>query len=228
MRRGRRVGGWVVALVLLAGGRCPRVGRRPARTSSARTASAAAQLDPRAESFLAEGEKAMADGDLEQAQEDFDKASVLAESDPRVRLDEARIATAQADVPWLKLKLSAARTRADELRTTKAQMRPSASRARGRLADAALASAPDAPAAARVKLDALRLAGQQDAARSLVAKVIAQASQPETAYVLAALDLAEPEPLWTTVLDRLRARGRGRGERRSSARGPRLRARPVR
>ena len=50
-----------------------------------------------------------------------------------------------------------------------------------------------------MKIDALRLAGQQDAARGLVAKVIAQASQPETAYVLAALDLAEPEPLWTTV-----------------------------
>jgi tetratricopeptide (TPR) repeat protein len=62
-----------------------------------------------------------------------------------------------------------------------------------------------------VKIDALRLAGQQDAARGLVAKVIGQASQPETAYVLAALDLAEPEPLWTTVLDRLRLAAAGEG-----------------
>jgi tetratricopeptide (TPR) repeat protein len=81
----------------------------------------------------------------------------------------------------------------------------------GRLADAALASAPDAPAAARVKIDALRLAGQPDAARTLVAKVIGQASQPETAYVLAALDLAEPEPFWSTVLERLRLAASGEG-----------------
>ena len=44
-----------------------------------------------------------------------------------------------------------------------------------------------------------------------MSKVIAQASQPETAYVLAALDLAEPEPLWTTVIDRLRFAAAGEG-----------------
>jgi tetratricopeptide (TPR) repeat protein len=67
------------------------------------------------------------------------------------------------------------------------------------------------PAATRSKIDALRLAGDRDSARALVAKVIAQASQPETAYVLAALDLAEPEPLWTTVIERLRAAASGEG-----------------
>jgi tetratricopeptide (TPR) repeat protein len=66
-------------------------------------------------------------------------------------------------------------------------------------------------AATRSKIDALRLACDRDAARSLVAKVIAQASQPETAYVLAALDVAEPEPLWTTVIERLRAAASGEG-----------------
>jgi predicted Zn finger-like uncharacterized protein len=208
MRRGRRVGGWIVALVLLlAVGVLGWAIARP--YVLARGASAAAQLDPRAESFLSEGEKAMTDGDLDQAAEAFDKASALAENEPRVRLDQARVATAQADVPWLKLKLLPA-TAVDEVRTTKADMSDRVARA-GRLADAALASAPDAPAAARVKIDALRLAGQQDAARGLVAKVIAQASQPETAYVLAALDLAEPEPLWTTVLERLRLAASGEG-----------------
>ena len=126
-----------------------------------------------------------------------------------MRLDQARVATAQADVPWLKLKLLPA-TAVDEVRTTKAEMGERVARAsapRG----CRVASAPDAPAAARVKIDALRLAGQQDAARGLVAKVIAQASQPETAYVLAALDLAEPEPLWTTVLERLRLAAAGEG-----------------
>jgi predicted Zn finger-like uncharacterized protein len=208
MRRGRRVGGWIVALVLLlAVGVLGWAIARP--YVAARNANAAAQLDPRAESFLGQGEKAMAEGDLDQAQEAFDKASALAEGEPRVRLDQARVATAQADVPWLKLKLLPA-TSVDEVRTTKADMNERLARA-VRLADAALASSPDAPAAARVKIDALRLAGQQDAARGLVATVIAEASQPETAYVLAALDLAEPEPLWSTVLDRLRLAAAGEG-----------------
>jgi predicted Zn finger-like uncharacterized protein len=208
MRRGRRVGGWIVALVLLlAVGVLGWAVARPYVV--ARAASTAVQLDPRAESFLAEGEKAVTDGDLDQAQEDLSKASALAETDPRVRLDEARIATAQADVPWLKLKLLPP-TAADEVRTTKAEVADRVARA-SRLADAAMASAPDSPSAARVKLDALRLAGQQDAARGLVAKVIGQASQPETAYVLAALDLAEAEPLWTTVLERLRLAAAGEG-----------------
>ncbi len=208
MRRGRRVGGWIVALVLLlAVGVLGWAVARP--YVAARSTSAAVALDTRAEAFLAQGEKSIADGDLDQAQEDFDKASALAESEPRVRLDQARVATAQADVPWLKLKLLSP-TSLDELRTTKADTSERVARA-GRLADAALASAPDAPAAARVKIDALRLAGQQDVARGLVAKVIGQASQPETAYVLAALDLAEPEPLWTTVLNRLRLAAAGEG-----------------
>ena len=42
-------------------------------------------------------------------------------------------------------------------------------------------------------------------------KITSQASQPETAYVLAALDLAEPDPLWTTVIDRLRLAAAGEG-----------------
>ena len=47
----------------------------------------------------------MADGNLERAQEAFDKASALAEHDPRVLLDEARVAAAKADIPWLKMRL---------------------------------------------------------------------------------------------------------------------------
>ena len=62
MRRGRRVGGWIVALVLLlAVGVLGWAVARPYIV--ARNASAAAQLDPRAESFLArgrEGDGAMA------------------------------------------------------------------------------------------------------------------------------------------------------------------------
>jgi tetratricopeptide (TPR) repeat protein len=112
-------------------------------------------------------------------------------------------------VPWLRLRVLPA-TATDEQRMARAEADEKIARA-GRLADAALASAPDAPASSRVKIDVLRLAGQQDVARGLVSKIIGQASQPETAYVLAALDLAEPEPLWTTVLDRLRVAATGEG-----------------
>jgi tetratricopeptide (TPR) repeat protein len=55
------------------------------------------------------------------------------------------------------------------------------------------------------------LAGEKEAARALVSKVLSLGSQAETAYVLAALDLAEPDPLWTTVIDRLRLAAAGEG-----------------
>ncbi|MDP9035161.1 MAG: tetratricopeptide repeat protein, partial [Myxococcota bacterium] len=67
-----------------------------------------------------------------------------------------------------------------------------------------VAAAPDDLAARRDQIDALRLAGERDAARGYVTKIVAQTAQPETAYVLAALDLTESAPIWTTVLDRLR------------------------
>jgi tetratricopeptide (TPR) repeat protein len=216
MPRGRRAGGWVVALVLLlAVGVVGWVVAKPYLVSRS-TAAGPAQLDPRAQGFVTEGERALADGNLDLAKENFDKASALAEGDQHVLLDQARLACALADVPWLKTRLlpSALAGQApdlvDEARATKAQLDERVARAR-RAADEALNVAPADVAATRAKIDALRLSGERDAARAFVAKVISQASQPETAYVLAALDLAEPEPLWTTVLDRLRFAAAGEG-----------------
>ena len=80
-------------------------------------------------------------------------------------------------------------------------------------ADAALVATPDDAAAVRAKIDALRIVGDSAAARALVSKVIANASQPETAYVLAAFDLGEPEPLWQTIVRAPAGGGAGRGER---------------
>ena len=206
-RRGR-VGGWVVAFVLmLAVGVVGWVVARPYLVG--RTAGAASQLDPRAQSFLSQGEAAMADGNLDLSKEDFDKASALAEGDPHVLLDQARLAAAQADVPWLKLRLLPPGSN-DEVRTTRAQLDERVARAQ-RASEAALAIGSTDVASVRAKIDALRLAGERDAARGYVSKVIGQASQPETAYVLAALDLAEPEPLWTTVIERLRFAAAGEG-----------------
>jgi tetratricopeptide (TPR) repeat protein len=206
--RGRRVGGWIVALVLMMA--VGVVGWAVAKPYLlGRNAQAEAQVDPRALSFLTESEKAMADGNLESAKQAVAKASALAESNPRVLLDEARVAAAEADIPWLKMRLLAPDA-AEDIRTTKADVDERVTRAR-RAADAAVASAPDDTAAIRARVDALRLSGEQEAARGYVAKIIAQASQPETAYVLAALDLAEAEPLWKTVVERLRLAAAGEG-----------------
>jgi predicted Zn finger-like uncharacterized protein len=203
----RRVGGWIVAVVLMAAvGVVGWVVAKPYLV--AKPANATAQLDPRALGFLGDGERALADGNLDLAQGDFDKASALAEHDPRVLVDEARVAAARADVPWLEMKLLPPDA-ANVARTTKAELDDRVARAR-KAADAAIAVAPEDVSAVRAHIDALRLAGERDAARKEVAK-IAQAAQPETAYVLAALDLAEPEPLWTTVIDRLRVAAGGEG-----------------
>ena len=202
----RRVGGWVIAAVLLG---CVSVGvflmAKPYLAGSSRPV-AAAPLDPRAQDFLRVGERALEDGDLEVAKENFDKASVVAEKDARVLVDLARLAAARADVPWLKQRLGGDAADSDTKRAL-GELGPKAKNA----ADAATAAAPDDLAAVRAKIDALRITGDRDAARTLVSKVIANASQPETAYVLAALDLAEPEPLWQTVIERLRVATQAEG-----------------
>ena len=205
--RRRRVGGWIVAFVLfLAVGVMTWIVARP-YLASGRATAVPAPMDSRAQGFVVEGERALTDNNLEMAQEDFDKASALAERDPRVLLDEARVAAAKADLPWLKLRLLPSDA-AEELRATKAQLADDVGRVR-RAADAAVAVAPEDLVALRAKIDALRLAGDRDQARSYVSKVVAQASQAETAYVLAALDLSEPEPPWTTVIERLRIAAAG-------------------
>ncbi|MBS2012799.1 MAG: zinc-ribbon domain-containing protein [Deltaproteobacteria bacterium] len=203
--RRRPVGGYVVAVFVLAG--IALVGAMWARdhlgAGAGAKPAASATTDPRVTTLLATGEKALADGDLDLAKESFDKASALAEKDPRVLLDVARLAASRADVPWLKSRLLAGDNNADEQRLTKQNLVDLSAAAR-KAADDALAVSPDDPAALRAKVDALRISGEREAARALVSKVVTSASQPETAYVLAALDLAENEPLWSPVIERLR------------------------
>jgi tetratricopeptide (TPR) repeat protein len=163
---------------------------------------AAPQADPRGAPWVDEGERALAAGDLGAAQAALDKASVLIERDPRLLLDLARVAAAKADVPWLELRLLSPDS-ADAIRVARAELVESAAAA-SRLAQEALAVKPDDPQAFRAKIDALRLAGDVDGARALVAAIMGQSTQPETAYVLGALDLAGPSPAWQTAIDRLR------------------------
>lgn len=202
--RRRGVGGFVVAVVVLI---ClATLGAVWAQKNLGITLSnkppPAPTVDPRVAGFLASGEKALADGNLDSAKESFDKASALSEKDPHVLLGIARLAAARADELWLKSRLLPADA-ADDHRVTRERLSEMGMGAR-RAADDALTAQPDDPAALRAKIDALRISGDREGARALVAKINASASQPETAYVLAALDLAEVEPLWPTVIDRLR------------------------
>ena len=204
LERRRSVGGFIVAFVVLGG--VALIGAVWAKDHLGGALGShpppVAQTDPRALALLTTGEKALADGNLDAAKESFDKASALAEKDPRVLLDAARLAAMRADVPWLRSRLLAADA-ADEIRLTKDTLGELSAASR-KAADDALAVAPDDPAAVRTKVDALRIAGDRDGARALVSKLSSSSSQAETAYVLAALDLAEDVPLWSTVLERLR------------------------
>ena len=206
LQRRRSVGGFIVAAVVLAG--VALIGAVWAKDhlggAFGSKPQAVVETDPRVVGLLAAGEKALADGNLDTAKESFDKASALAEKNPRVLVDAARLATIRADVPWLRARLlSVSPDATDDIRLTKDTLGELSSAAR-KAADDALAVAPDDPAAIRTKVDALRIAGDREAARALVSKVGSSSSQPETAYVLAALDLADPEPLWATVIERLR------------------------
>jgi predicted Zn finger-like uncharacterized protein len=211
----RRVGGWVVLAVIVGGvGIFGAYMGRSYLEKGVHASSAAAPLDPRAQQFLTAGEAALLQGDLDSAKTNFDKASGVAEKDPRVLLPEARLATIRADVPWLKQRLLAppgatlsASAQAD-VAANKAQLDDLAAKAK-KAADDAVAASPDDPAALRVKVDALRIAGDRDAARALVGRVATNASQPDTAYVLGALDLAELDPPWSVVLERLRTAAAG-------------------
>ncbi len=191
----RSVGGVVVAgVVLLA------VAGMGAYYVRGRGERPAAALDAKADAFLAAGEKALVEGDLDRAKENLDKASVLAEKNPRLLLDIARLATARADVSWVRQQVVGSEGDVAAARAKTAELAAAALVA----ADAAVSAAPDEPAAVRTKIDALRAAGQLEKARGLVPKVVSQGNQSESAYVLAALDMATADPVWSTVLQRLR------------------------
>ncbi|NRA31810.1 MAG: zinc-ribbon domain-containing protein [Polyangiaceae bacterium] len=166
--------------------------------------------DGRTETMLRAGRNLLADGDLEGAKAEFDKASVLAPKNPVVLGELAQLAVIRADQLWLKLRLissGAAAARVDIQHALDKQV------ARANTAvQQVTAVAPDADVVLRVRVDSLRMSGQIAAARALVTPLAAKLSQPEAAYVLAMLDLAEDEPGWATVIDRLNnAAGAERG-----------------
>ena len=178
------------------------VGRKYLSTGGAPAKAGPTEVsDERLATLLHGGEKALGEGDLELAKEQLDKASVLAEKDPRLLTDLARLAVAKADVAWLKLQLLASDD--PDHAVVKKELDDAAARAQ-KAAERAADAAPSEPAVVRARIDALRIAGDRAAARKLTSSA-GNSGQPETALVLAALDLAEDKPDWTTVIERLRA-----------------------
>ncbi len=148
-----------------------------------------------ADGLLDQAEHALDEGDTKLASERVGQAEAIAKS-PRALLERARIDAAIADTSWLHARLLAAPGAPPEAV-------PAANAARTS-ADAAMTAAPSDPAAARAKLDALRIAGDLEGARALVPRLAAIGEQSETAYVSAALELAEEGPLSLGAIARLR------------------------
>jgi predicted Zn finger-like uncharacterized protein len=158
--------------------------------------------DARVAKFLSEGARLADEGDFEGAKEEFDKATALAEKDPAVLTALARLETLRADVSWLKLRIIDPSS-VDLVQATYRELGRRVGKARVAV-DRAFAVSPEDPAVLRARVDALRLNGEADKAREWLAPLSANASVPENAYVLAALDLADPAPVWPSVIDRLR------------------------
>lgn len=158
--------------------------------------------DARVAKFLSEGARLGDEGDFEGAKEEFDKATALAEKDPAVLTALARLETLRADVSWLKLRIVDPGS-TDLVQATYRELGRRVGKAHT-AADRAFAVSPEDPAVLRARVDALRLNGEADKAREWLGPLSANASVPENAYVLAALDLADPAPVWPSVIDRLR------------------------
>ena len=202
----RQAARWVIGAVLLAGLVVLGVAASKPYLSRAvekpipPAAPVVASRDPKVQQFLSDGEQAMSDGNLDSAKENFDKASVLVDKDAHVLLDLAKLDIALADVSWLETKLDGSE---DARRVAKAKLDEASPKAR-KAADDAYALSPNDPATMRVHIDSLRITGNLADARALSTRI--EASQPEGAYVLAMLDLAEPAPQaqYEAILERLR------------------------
>ncbi len=203
---------WIVGVVAIGmvGLIGATVGRRYLAGATVPNVSSAPSSDDRVKGFLARGTQLADEGDYEGAQEELVKASALAEKDVHVLAALARLETLRADVFWLKLRLLDP-TSSELVAATHRELGRRVGKAR-QAADRAFAAAPDDPTVIRARVDSMRLSGESDKAREWIAPVSSNASQPENAFVLAALDLSDPSPVWASVLDRLRTASAGERE----------------
>ncbi len=196
----RRVGSarWIFALLLLGavvvGGAV--IGRHYFSKDGDKTAGDSGRLA----ALLADAEKAIVAGDLDTAKELVDRATGLAEKDPKVARLSARVANERAELPWLELRFLAPDDASRP--AVKARLADQVGRAKSAATRAADIAKAD-PEIVRERVDALRLAGDLPAARALVPQLAGTHGEPRTQLVLAALDLAEDAPPLDEIVPRL-------------------------
>lgn len=236
MRRGAG-SRWIVAIVVLGAlGLVAGTVGRDYLMGFAAPKPAAPQLDVRVPALIEQARVALAKGDFESAHAELAKASVLGD-DPRVASEQARLEVARAELLWTQQRLNAALDAAKAQTLEKAPARRKKTEAelaaealaatkeasekkvleqsfQERLAKAkaavavALKRAPTSIDVVRSQVDTLRLDGQTSQARTLVSALSAQASDPDNAYSLGALDLAEGPSGYPAAIDRLRVAAR--------------------
>jgi predicted Zn finger-like uncharacterized protein len=206
---------WVFALVLAAivvllG---VTVGRRYVARVSVAPAASAPPRDQRVIQLLKEAQRLLDQGSFEDAKEHLDKATALADRDPAVLVATARLESVRADTEWLRLRLLDP-SNADLVHSTHRELGARVGRAEAALERATKvaqaskagerAGASRDSAVVRAAIDLFRMKGDLDRARAKIGSIGAAPNRPENAYVLAALDLADPEPAFAGIIDRLR------------------------
>ncbi|MGC4087561.1 MAG: zinc-ribbon domain-containing protein [Polyangiaceae bacterium] len=178
------------------------VGRRYLLESASSGAQPNSASSARVAELLREGNRLLGEGDVEGASEQLLRASALAEKDRSVLAALAQLETLRADATWLKLRLLDPNL-TDVVQGTHRELGRRVGKARI-AADAAFAVAPEDMVVLRARVDTLRLSGDADKAREWIKPIAANGSDPQNAYVLAALDLSDPNPGWESLIDRLR------------------------
>jgi predicted Zn finger-like uncharacterized protein len=203
---------WIVGVVALGmiGLIGATAGRRYLAGATVPSAAPVVTSDTRVKELLARGSQLADEGDYEAAQDELVKASALAEKDAHVLAALARLETLRADVFWLKLRLLDPGS-TELVAATHRELGRRVGKARQAI-DKAFALAPEDPMVIRARIDAMRLSGESDKAREWIGPVSSNASQPENAFVLAALDLSDASPVWASVIDRLRTASAGERE----------------
>lgn len=163
---------------------------------------AAKVSDQRVTDLLGQASRLIDDADYEAAREQLLKASALGEKDPAVLVALARVETLRADVAWLKHRLADPAV-SELFDSTQRELQQRVSKAR-QAVDAAFAVAPEDPSTLRARVDVLRISGEPKKAREWTQPLSSDSSDPRNAYVLAALDLAEEDPAWPSVIQRMR------------------------
>ena len=203
---------WIVGVVAIGmfGLIGATVGRRYLVGATVPSAAPLPVSDNRVKDLLTRGNQLADEGDYEGAQEELVRASALSEKDVHVLAALARLETLRADVFWLRLRLLDPKS-TELVAATHRELGRRVGKAR-QAVDRAFAAAPEDATVIRARVDSMRLSGESDKAREWIAPVSSNASQPENAFVLAALDLSDPAPVWASVIDRLRTAAAGERE----------------